>query len=56
VLLLLTRGLRTNDIAQRLGISPKTVESHRSALMRKLRARNAAELVRFALGNELDLV
>jgi FixJ family two-component response regulator len=36
-------------IARRLDISEKTVEKHRSSLMRKMDARNVAELVRVAL-------
>jgi two-component system response regulator NreC len=56
VLRLLSRGLRTSDMARSLGIAPKTVETYRSALMRKLRARSAAELISFALRNELDPV
>jgi DNA-binding CsgD family transcriptional regulator len=33
-----------------LGISPRTVEFHRTNLLRKLEARNAIELVRIVLG------
>jgi len=34
-----------------LGISPRTVEFHRANLMRKLGARNTADLVRRVLGD-----
>jgi FixJ family two-component response regulator len=44
------KGLHAKEIAAVLGISPRTVEVHRSRLMEKLGARNLAELVRFALG------
>jgi len=54
VLLRIADGLTTREIAARLGLSPKTVETHRSRLMRRLRARNLAELLRRAL--ELGLV
>jgi RNA polymerase sigma factor (sigma-70 family) len=41
---------RTNkEIASELGISPRTVESHRESLMRKLRIRTIAGLTRFAM-------
>jgi DNA-binding NarL/FixJ family response regulator len=51
VLLLTAEGDSSNEIARRLFISPRTVESHRSNLMRKLHLRNQKELVRFALEN-----
>jgi DNA-binding NarL/FixJ family response regulator len=51
VLQLIAEGLTTKEIALRLGISPRTVETHRANLMEKLRARNVAALVRFALLN-----
>jgi two-component system response regulator NreC len=51
VLRLIAEGLTTKEIATRLGISPRTVETHRAHLMEKLRARNIAALVRFALLN-----
>jgi FixJ family two-component response regulator len=44
------RGLHAKEIAAALGISPRTVEVHKSRLMAKLGVRNVAELVRFALG------
>ena len=41
---------RTNrEIAAELGISHRTVETHRESVMRKLRLRTVAELTRFAL-------
>lgn len=45
-----TRGLHAKEIAAALGISPRTVEVHKTRLMAKLGVRNVAELVRFALG------
>ncbi len=51
VLQLIAEGLTTKEIAYRLGISPRTVETHRAHLMEKLRARSIAALVRFALLN-----
>jgi RNA polymerase sigma factor (sigma-70 family) len=43
------RGLHAKEIAAVLGISPRTVEVHKSRIMEKLGVRNVAELVRFAM-------
>lgn len=51
ILQLIAEGLTTKEIAFRLGISPRTVETHRAHLMEKLHARSVAALVRFALLN-----
>jgi len=49
VLTRVARGLSNKEIAADLGISVRTVESHRDSLMRKTGLRNAAALTRFAL-------
>jgi two-component system response regulator NreC len=49
VLQLIAEGNSTKDIAAHLGISAKTVESHRSKLMRKLDIHDTAGLVRYAI-------
>jgi two-component system NarL family response regulator len=49
VLCLLTEGLRTQDIADRLHISAGTVEVHRRNIMRKLDLHTVAELTRYAI-------
>lgn len=41
-------GLASKDIAHRLRISPRTVETHRARVLRKLNARSAVDLVRLA--------
>jgi RNA polymerase sigma factor (sigma-70 family) len=43
------QGLHAKEIAAALGISPRTVEVHKTRIMEKLDVRNVAELVRFAL-------
>jgi DNA-binding NarL/FixJ family response regulator len=49
VLQLIAEGNSTKSIAGHLGISAKTVESHRSRLMRKLDIHDTAGLVRYAI-------
>jgi DNA-binding NarL/FixJ family response regulator len=49
VLHLTTEGHSGIEIGKRLHISPRTVETHRANLMRKLGVRNQKELVRFAM-------
>jgi len=54
VLALIVKEYTTPEIAEKLFISLKTVESHRSSLVSKLNVRNSAGLVRAAI--ELKLV
>jgi len=49
VLHLTAEGLNHTAIANRLSISPRTVEMHHGNLMRKLHLRTQTELIRFAL-------
>jgi DNA-binding CsgD family transcriptional regulator len=49
VLELISDGHSNKQGASRMGISPRTFESHRAEAMRKLGARNTADLVRRAL-------
>jgi DNA-binding CsgD family transcriptional regulator len=49
VLSLISEGCSNKQGAMRMQISPRTFESHRAEAMRKLGARNTAELVRAAL-------
>lgn len=49
IVTLVAKGLTSQDIAKKLFISPRTVETHRSRIMDKLGVNNAAGLVRFAL-------
>jgi DNA-binding NarL/FixJ family response regulator len=49
VMKLVALGFRTRDIAERLKLSVKTVESHRQEVARRLGLRNMADLVRYAV-------
>lgn len=49
VLELMVSGKKNKDIAQALGISPKTLDIHRSKVMGKMKARTVADLVRWRL-------
>ena len=49
VLSLVAEGLSTKEIARRLGISGKTVETHRTQLMTRLDIHEVAGLVRYAI-------
>ncbi len=51
VLRFLAQGMRAREVAERLGIQVKTVETHRSSLLRKLRLRSLGDLVRYAVRN-----
>lgn len=53
VLKLIAQEFTTQEIADNLFISLKTVESHRSSLLSKLNARNSVGLVRIAMENHL---
>ncbi len=46
---LLIRGLSNKEIGQELGISPRTVEFHRTWVMTKMSVRSIADLVRMGL-------
>jgi DNA-binding NarL/FixJ family response regulator len=49
VLQLAAEGKHNADIAERLGISPRTAETHRTHVLRKLGLHSQTELVRYAL-------
>jgi RNA polymerase sigma factor (sigma-70 family) len=54
VLVLVADGLTNREIADKLDISPRTVETHRERLMTKLRIRTVAGLTRFVVEEGLD--
>ena len=49
VVQLVARGLSGKQIAIALGISVRTVETHRARVMTKLSAHSTADIVRFAV-------
>jgi two-component system, LuxR family, response regulator FixJ len=51
VLAEIVEAASNREAAQRLGISPRTIEVHRAHIMTKLGAKNTADLVRIALAN-----
>jgi len=53
VLKLLAGGKSSKQIAGALGISPRTVDAHRSSLMRKLNLSTLSDLIHFAIRNRL---
>ena len=52
---LLVRGHTNRHIARMLGISPKTVETHRAHVLRKLGVHSIVDLIRFAARHQLPL-
>lgn len=56
VLQLICKGLSTKEICEKLFISQKTVEVHRSNLMRKTDCKNVAQLVIWALKNKYSFL
>jgi len=50
---LIAEGNSNKDMSEALGLSVKTIESHRASLMRKLRLKSTAAIVRYAIRNRL---
>jgi DNA-binding NarL/FixJ family response regulator len=50
---LLAEGRSNKEVAQRLGISVKTAETHRSNIMRKMTFDSLADLIRYAVRNKI---
>lgn len=55
IMQLIASGQRTREIADRLSLSPKTIEKHRANLMRKIGVRNIAGVALFAVGHASDV-
>ena len=56
VLQLVAEGKTSNQIAEKLHISPKTVETHRQQVMGKLQIKNVAELTKYAIREGLTML
>ncbi len=52
VYIMLTEGVKPKEIAMRLQVSPKTVDSYRANILRKLNVRDFASLMRIAVERE----
>jgi DNA-binding CsgD family transcriptional regulator len=50
VLAQIVKGASSKEVARTLGISPRTVELHRTNIMKKLGAKNTVDLARRVLG------
>jgi len=53
ILKLVAEGKTSREIAERLSISPKTVDTYRSRLMSKIGVKNLVGLVKFAIRHGL---
>ena len=53
VLQLLVEGHTTKEVAARLKLSAKTIETHRANIMRRLNLRGMVELTKYAIGEGL---
>jgi DNA-binding NarL/FixJ family response regulator len=53
ILQLLAEGRSNKEVARRLSIGIKTVESHRSSIMRKIGGSSIVDLVRYAVRNQI---
>ena len=50
---LLAEGKSNKEVAERLGISVRTAETHRASILRKLNLDSVASLVRYAIRNKI---
>lgn len=53
IIKLLSDGLSNQKVAGHLGISHRTVDTHRTNIMQKVKVKNVAELVKYAILNKL---
>jgi DNA-binding NarL/FixJ family response regulator len=53
VLELICQGYSNTEIGEKLYLSPKTIDNHRTNLLQKTNTRNSANLVMFAIKNKL---
>src|SRR5262249_47491806 len=53
ILQMLAEGRSNKEVARQLSIGVKTVEAHRSAIMRKIGAKSIVDVVRYAVRNQI---
>jgi two-component system, NarL family, response regulator NreC len=53
ILKMISAGMTSQDIAKKLLLSPRTIETHRANLMHKLNIHSTAALIRFAFDHNL---
>ncbi len=53
IIILIAEEFTNHEIADKLFLSPRTIDTHRRNLLQKLGAKNTAGLVKFAIKNEL---
>jgi two-component system, NarL family, invasion response regulator UvrY len=53
VMCFLASGMTNREIAEQLGISVKTIDTHRGHLLKKLQLRNNSDITRFAIRHGL---
>jgi two-component system invasion response regulator UvrY len=53
VMLMISKGNKTNEIAQKLGLSPKTISTYKRRILEKMQLSNSAEITRYAVENNL---
>lgn len=53
IILHISNGMSNKEIGKELHISHRTVDTHRTNIMRKLKVKNAAMLIKYAYENSL---
>lgn len=53
IILLISKGIETIEIANNLSISIRTVESHRKNILLKLKAKNFYKVISYCYENEI---
>ncbi len=53
ILLLVVEGINNPSIAEKLSISTRTVETHKTSIMKKLNLNSVVDLVKFAIKNNI---
>lgn len=55
ILMLIAQGLTNKEIAEKLYLSFKTVDNHRTNLMKKIKVHNVTGLIKYAMANGYDV-